>query len=60
LAAVTTSYEELNDELIQDMAKLHEDKNIFFLPLIGNLVNCQMLFYQTMGNDMSAMQPRLR
>jgi hypothetical protein len=34
---VTTSYEELNQELIEDMAKLHEDKNVFFLPLIGNV-----------------------
>jgi amphiphysin len=59
LAAVTTSYEELNQELTEDMAKLHEDKNVFFLPLVGNLVNCQVVFYQAMANDINGMQPRL-
>jgi len=59
LGAVTQSYDELNKELCEDMTKLHEDRADFLLPLIANLVNTHIQFWQQMANTISFMQSRV-
>jgi amphiphysin len=59
LEAVRLSYDELNKELIADMARLYEERMFVMEPLLANLIVSQVAFYSAMAASISQIQSRL-
>jgi amphiphysin len=59
LEAVKLSYEELNKELIADMARLYEERMYVMEPLLANLIVSQVSFYNAMAASIAQIQARL-
>jgi amphiphysin len=59
LEVTKLSYEELNRELITDMARLYEERMLIMEPLLANFIVTQVSFYQAMAATIVPIQSLL-
>jgi len=58
--AMTVGYNELNEELIQDMVNLVEDRYAFFDPLFAMIIDGQITYYKKAHEAYHEMEPLIK